>query len=127
MRDAGLEVREDSMGTIFGRWLGSEPSLPAVATGSHIDAIPLSGRFDGVLGVLGGVEAVAALRRAGFAPRRSLEVISFNSEEPTRFGLSCSGSRAMAGLLTPARVAALLDKQNRTFLDVVTAAGFGHP
>lgn len=118
--------REDSFGTIFGRWQGSEPSLPAVGTGSHTDAIPLSGRFDGVLGVLGGIEAVASLRRAGFSPRRSIDVVMFNSEEPTRFGLSCSGSRAMAGALTAARLASLKDSlSNASFKEVVAAAGFG--
>jgi len=119
-------TREDSFGTIFGRWQGSEPSLPAVGTGSHTDAIPLSGRFDGVLGVLGGIEAVASLRRVGFKPRRSIDVIMFNSEEPTRFGLSCSGSRAMAGALTAARLQTLKDSlSNHSFVEVVAAAGFG--
>lgn len=64
MAAAGLAVREDSFGSIFGRWVGSDPAAPAVGTGSHTDAIPLSGRFDGVLGVLGPIEAVLALRRA---------------------------------------------------------------
>ena len=118
--------RDDSFGTIFGRWVGSEPQLPAVGTGSHTDAIPLSGRFDGVLGVLGGIQAVASLRRAGFSPKRSIDVIMFNSEEPTRFGLSCSGSRAMAGALTAARLASLKDSlSNLTFAQVASAAGFG--
>ena len=118
---------EDSFGTIFGRLVGSEPSLPAVGTGSHTDAIPLSGRFDGVVGVLGGIEAAAALRRAGFVPRRSIDVVMFNSEEPTRFGLSCSGSRAMAGKLHAETLEALRDSinPNATFAQVVSAAGFG--
>ena len=56
--EAGLIVREDPIGNTFARWEGSRPDLPAVGTGSHIDAIPQSGRFDGTVGVLGGLEAI---------------------------------------------------------------------
>jgi hypothetical protein len=99
--DVGLAIREDAVGNIFARWEGAEPSLPAVGTGSHTDAIPNAGKYDGTVGVLGGFEALAALKRAGFQPRRSLEVVMFTSEEPTRFGLGCLGSRLMAGALPP--------------------------
>ena len=66
--EAGLVVREDPIGNTFARWEGLAPDLPAVGTGSHIDAIPHSGRFDGTVGVLGGLEAIRALRRGGFQP-----------------------------------------------------------
>src|SRR5262245_51187331 len=56
--DAGLAVREDAIGNMFGRWPGSDPKLPAVGTGSHTDAIPHSGRYDGTVGVLGGLAAI---------------------------------------------------------------------
>ncbi len=98
-REAGLAVREDAVGNTFARWTGADPDLPAVGTGSHIDAIPNAGRFDGTVGVLGGLEAIRALQRAGFRPRRSIELVIFTSEEPTRFGIGCFGSRLMAGLL----------------------------
>ena len=91
MSDAGLVIREDAMGNIFGRWVGSEPDLPAVGSGSHADAIPQSGLYDGCLGVIGPIEAIAALKRAGFKPKRSIEALMFTSEEPTRFGISCVG------------------------------------
>src|SRR5437016_1032523 len=68
---AGLEVREDPIGNTFARWIGSQPALAPVATGSHIDAIPNAGRFDGTVGVLGGLEAIRTLSRAGFRPKRS--------------------------------------------------------
>ena len=61
---AGLAVREDAVGNTFARWPGAEPELAAVATGSHIDAIPNAGRYDGTVGVLGGLEAIRALQRA---------------------------------------------------------------
>lgn len=104
-----LELREDAVGNIFARWAGREPQLPPIATGSHIDAIPNAGRYDGVVGVLGALEAMRALKSAGFQPRRSLELIVFTAEEPTRFGIGCLGSRMLAGALQPAAAVKLRD------------------
>ncbi len=117
--EAGLAVREDPVGNTFARWEGSEPALPAVATGSHIDAIPNAGRFDGTVGVLGGLEAIRALQRAGVKPRRSIELVIFTSEEPTRFGIGSFGSRMLAG----AHAGALRDAEGRTLDEVRMAAG----
>lgn len=64
-REIGLTIREDAVGNIFARWEGTEKSLPAVATGSHTNAIPNAGRYDGVVGVLGALEAFRALKAAG--------------------------------------------------------------
>jgi ureidoglycolate amidohydrolase len=66
--DAGLRVEEDAVGNTFARWTGSEPGLAPVATGSHIDAIPNAGAYDGTVGVLGGLEAIRSLQRAGYRP-----------------------------------------------------------
>ncbi|XP_010522490.1 PREDICTED: ureidoglycolate hydrolase [Tarenaya hassleriana] len=123
---AGLSVREDAVGNIFGRWVGSEPNLPAVATGSHIDAIPYSGKYDGVVGVLGAVEAINVLKRSGFKPKRSLEIILFTSEEPTRYGISCLGSRLLAGSqeLAEALKTTVVDGQNVSFLEAARSAGY---
>ncbi len=118
--EAGLDVREDPVGNTFARWTGSEPELPAVATGSHIDAIPNAGRFDGTVGVLGGLEAIRALQRSGARPRRSIELVIFTSEEPTRFGIGCFGSRMLAGTNS----GALRDAEGRTLDEVRRAAGF---
>src|ERR1022692_2489470 len=101
---AGLAVREDAVGNIFARWVGAEPDLAAIATGSHIDAIPHAGRYDGTVGVLGGLEAIRALQRRGATPRRSIELLIFSAEEPTRFGIGCFGSRLLAGCLDAATV-----------------------
>ena len=90
---AGLAVRCDAIGNIFARWNGAEPKLPAIGTGSHIDAIPNAGKYDGTVGVLGGLEAIRALQRSGFRPRNSIELLIFATEEPTRFGVGCLGSR----------------------------------
>jgi ureidoglycolate amidohydrolase len=121
--EAGLHVREDAVGNIFARWRGTDDAAPAVATGSHIDAIPHAGRYDGVVGVLGALEACKALRDAGFTPRRSLELIVFTAEEPTRFGLGCLGSRLLSGALSAGQAAALVDADGRSLHDWRAKAG----
>src|SRR5580700_7893301 len=73
--EAGLQIRQDAIGNIFARWVGSATSDAAVGTGSHVDAIPNAGKYDGVVGVLGGLEAIRGLRRSGFRPRRSIELV----------------------------------------------------
>src|ERR1035438_532607 len=87
---AGLNVREDAVGNIFARWVGTEPELAATATGSHIDAIPHAGRYDGTVGVLGGLEAIRALQQSGLKPRRSIELLIFSAAANTRFGILLS-------------------------------------
>src|SRR5260221_4212089 len=72
----------------------------AVGTVSPIVAIPNAGKYDGVVGVLGGLEAIRALQRSDFCPTRSIELILFTSEEPTRFGIGCLGSRILSGTFT---------------------------
>lgn len=123
-RDAGLTLREDAVGNIFARWEGSEPGLPAVGSGSHTDAIPNAGKYDGVVGVLGAFEALASLKRAGFKPKRSLEVVMFTAEEPTRFGLGCLGSRLMAGSISVAKAQGLRDRDGRSLDELRAAAGY---
>ena len=125
--EAGLDVREDPLGNTFARWTGSRRDLPAVASGSHIDAIPGAGRYDGTVGVLGAIEAVRALKRAGFRPARSIELILFTSEEPTRFGMGCLGSRALSGVLDPPALSALRDAEGRSLDEVRRGAGFVGP
>jgi ureidoglycolate amidohydrolase len=124
-REAGLTLREDAVGNLFARWMGRQPDLPPVATGSHIDAIPNAGRYDGVVGVLGAIEAVRALRRSGFAPTRSIELIVFTAEEPTRFGLGCLGSRLLSGALSAETAARLTDRAGDSLDFWREKAGYG--
>jgi ureidoglycolate amidohydrolase len=125
--EAGLIIREDAVGNTFARWVGDKPDLAPVGTGSHIDAIPNAGRFDGTVGVLGGLEAIRALNRAGYKPRRSIELLIFTSEEPTRFGIGCLGSRLLSGLLDPSAAAARKDTDGVSLDDARWAAGFEGP
>lgn len=122
--EAGLAVREDALGNTFARWEGTDAGEAAVATGSHIDAIPNAGRYDGTVGVLGGLEAMRALQMSGFRPRRPIELILFTSEEPTRFGLGCLGSRLLSGMLAAERAARLRDAEGKTLDEIRGEAGF---
>lgn len=96
MRELGLEVRIDPIDNIFGRRAGREDIAP-VMTGSHIDTVRTGGRFDGCLGVLGGLEVVRTLNGAGIATRRPLVVAVFTDEEGARFHPDMAGSLAYAG------------------------------
>jgi N-carbamoyl-L-amino-acid hydrolase len=80
--------------------------------------------YDGTVGVLGGLEAMRALKHAGLRPRRSIELIMFTSEEPTRFGIGCLGSRLLSGTLDPSRADSLKDKDGSSLSAIRTTAGF---
>ena len=92
MREAGLSIRVDPAGNLIGRLEGSEPGLPALVTGSHLDTVPTGGHFDGALGVMAGLEVVRTLQEQGQRLRHPLELIAFADEESTMVG--CKG---MAG------------------------------
>lgn len=123
-QEAGLTVREDAVGNTFARWTGSDPSAPVVGTGSHIDAIPNAGKYDGVVGVLGGLEAIRALQQSAFRPKNSIELLIFTAEEPTRFGIGCLGSRLLSGTLSAEAASKLTDNDAATLDEVRRSAGF---
>ncbi|MBK1832895.1 Zn-dependent hydrolase [Roseibacillus ishigakijimensis] len=99
MKEAGLQVSRDGAGNVSGLLEGSEPDLPRVLVGSHLDTVPCAGTLDGSLGVMAALESLHAMTEAGVRPRHSIEVISFSDEEG-RFG-GMFGSQAVAGKLTP--------------------------
>ena len=120
---AGLSIRQDAVGNTFARWTGFDSAAAAVGTGSHIDAIPNAGKYDGVVGVLGALEAIRSLQAAEFRPRHSIELLVFTSEEPTRFGIGCLGSRLLAGTLSPEAASKLRDKDGESLNEVRRKAG----
>lgn len=122
--EAGLAIREDAVGNTFARWNGNRPDETAVATGSHIDAIPNAGRYDGTVGVLGGLEAIRALKQSGFSPMHPIELVIFTSEEPTRFGIGCLGSRLLSGNRDTSADEKLKDRDGQTLREARNAAGF---
>jgi len=130
---AGFSVRTDAVGNTFLRWQGMDAELGAVGTGSHTDAIPHAGMYDGTIGVLGGLEAMRSLKEAGFTPKRSIETLMFTSEEPTRFGIGCIGSRLLGGVIDAEEADRLRDRlpetdpnaeAGLTLADVRADAGF---
>ncbi|WGI25179.1 Zn-dependent hydrolase [Halomonas alkaliantarctica] len=100
MQSAGLATRLDDAGNLIGTLPGSEPALAPLVLGSHIDTVPSGGRYDGILGVLAGLEAVQSLAESRIQLRHDVEVIDFLSEEPSEYGISCVGSRGMVGDLS---------------------------
>jgi beta-ureidopropionase / N-carbamoyl-L-amino-acid hydrolase len=98
MKEAGLEVRIDPAGNVFGRRPGSA-KLPVLLFGSHVDSVPHGGNFDGVLGTLGAIEVVRTLNANHVKTRHPLEVVVWTNEEGPHFGISAFGSSAAAGTL----------------------------
>ncbi len=98
MKAAGLAVHVDAVGNVIGKRPGRNDH-PAIMLGSHIDTVDGGGRFDGMVGVLGAIELARCLEGSEISLDHPLEVVSFFAEEPTDFGVSAIGSRAMAGVL----------------------------
>jgi N-carbamoyl-L-amino-acid hydrolase len=96
--EAGLETRIDAAGNLIGRRAGSGGGRGAIMLGSHSDTVPDGGRFDGVAGVVAALEVARALGERGIALSHDLEVVDFLAEEVSIFGVSCIGSRGMAGV-----------------------------
>lgn len=124
---ADLQVRADAVGNMFIRLEGSEPLLPAIGTGSHIDAIPFAGKYDGTVGALGGLEAIRAIKESGQQLKRSIELIIFTAEEPTRFGIGCFGSRLLAGALPSSCDETFKDSAGNSLAELRTSAGYHGP
>ncbi|WP_341535022.1 allantoate amidohydrolase [Acetobacter sacchari] len=101
MQEAGMTVSLDPAGNILGRYEGLTPGAPALLVGSHVDSVKDAGSYDGMLGVMLGVELVDAFHRAGRRLPFALEVIGFGDEEGSRFPSYMLGSRSVAGVLPP--------------------------
>jgi hydantoinase/carbamoylase family amidase len=124
MVEEGLSVSWDEAGNLFGRLPGSDSSRAEVWTGSHLDTVPNGGRFDGALGVVVGLEAVAALRESG--PPSTLAVVACRYEEGWRFGGGCFGSRAICGSLPPSELTTT-DAHGVSVREALDALGFSGP
>ena len=122
METAGLSVSMDAGGNLSGRRAGSVPNAPTLMLGSHTDTVVGGGRFDGILGVLAALEVAHCLHDAGHQLSHALEVVDFLSEEPSDYGASCVGSRALAGTLTPALLAQT-NAEGETLESAVRRAG----
>lgn len=123
MKEIGMSVSIDAIGNIFGCYEGTNPDLAPVWTGSHIDTVLNAGIFDGMAGIVCGLEAVRLMYNAQIKPKRSIYVNIYTSEEPTRFGLSCLGSRALSGHLKLEGTKELYDCDGNSLYEVLKEVG----
>src|SRR5687768_15228991 len=101
MAEAGMSVRTDPLMSVFGRYEGRQPGAPAIMLGSHIDTVLDAGRYDGSLGVLAAIAAVAELRDRGERLDHAVEVAAFGEEEGSRFPAHILTSSALTGAVEP--------------------------
>ncbi len=125
--ELGCSLRRDAIGNLFARRAGLDDTLPAVATGSHIDTQPTGGRFDGNYGVLAGLEVLATLNDAGQATRAPLEVCVWTNEEGSRFVPVMMGSGVYAGAFTLAHALAACDTEGISVQEALAATGQAGP
>ncbi len=124
---AGCSIQIDRLGNIFARRAGSEPSLPPVAIGSHLDTQICGGRYDGILGVLCGLEVVRTLNDRGLTTKRGIEVICWTNEEGARFSPPMMGSMAFAKVLPLESVLATTDDSGITVEQALDGIGYAGP
>lgn len=96
--EIGIPTRMDEAGNVIARFEGKDPTLPAILMGSHLDTVPDGGKYDGVVGCVGGLAVCEAMKKSGYTPNHSIEVIVFTDEEGYRFGSGLSGSSAICGV-----------------------------
>ena len=118
-RAIGLSVSVDEAANLFFRREGTDPALAPVLTGSHMDSQPEGGRFDGIWGVVAGLEALNALHDAGVATRRAIELVAWTNEEGGRFRPGCTGSMSWSGHTKPAAFRAILDGDGIAYGDAL--------
>ena len=115
--ELNMEVTRDEIGNIFALMRGTEPDLPSIMVGSHLDSQPTGGKYDGALGVLCALEIARALYAAGQRPKRSLEIVNFANEEGARFAPPMMGSGVFAGVFDLAKTLQTTDFDGVTIAD----------
>lgn len=121
---AGCAVKVDRMGSMFARREGTDPSLPPVMLGSHLDTQPTGGKFDGVLGVLGALEVMRTLQDLDIKTRHPIEMVNWTNEEGSRFAPACTASGVFAGVLSLEDALAIKDTDGKTMGDELARIGF---
>ena len=123
-REAGLAVEVDGIGNLFARRAGTDPSLPPVAMGSHLDSQPSGGKFDGAYGVMAGLEVLRTLNDAGIRTRAPMQVVSWTNEEGSRFTPVLMGSGVFSGVFTLEHVRAQQDLDGVSVGDALESIGY---
>ena len=117
--EVGAAVSVDAAANLWLRLEGTDPRAAAVITGSHMDTQPNGGRFDGIYGVIAGLEALTALQQSGTKPRRPVEVVAWTNEEGGRFAPGCMGSMAWSGFRRIEEFADVVDPDGVRFADAL--------
>jgi beta-ureidopropionase / N-carbamoyl-L-amino-acid hydrolase len=125
--EAGLHHEQDAIGNMFLRRDGSDAAAGAVAFGSHLDTVPTGGRFDGVFGVLAGLEVMRALDQAGLRTRAPLELVNWMNEEGSRFRPAMMGSRVFAGDMELEAALAITDDAGISVAEALKSSGQAGP
>ena len=123
-REAGCSVRVDAVGNIYARRPGKDDALAPVMTGSHLDTQPTGGKYDGVFGVLSGLEVIRTLNDLNYETERPVEVTVWTNEEGCRFAPAMMGSGVAIGKFDLDEVYALADADGKTFRDELDAIGY---
>jgi allantoate deiminase len=123
MAEAGMAVRRDAAMNLIGRYEGKAQDAPALVIGSHIDSVRNAGAYDGPLGIMLGIEAVAALSSSGVHMPFAVEIYAFGDEEGSRFPAAMLTSRAVAGTLDPAALD-MADRDGVRLADLVDLAAY---
>ena len=122
--DAGMAMDLDRMGNMFMRLEGAEPDLDPVYIGSHLDTQPTGGKYDGVLGVLSGLEVIRSIRDMGLTTRRPIVVVNWTNEEGSRFAPAMLASGVFAGVLTEDYANGRTDAEGKRFGDELDRIGW---
>jgi beta-ureidopropionase / N-carbamoyl-L-amino-acid hydrolase len=119
----GLDLVVDRNGNQWAWWGDPDTDGPGVATGSHLDSVPDGGAYDGPLGIVSAFAAIDVLRARGWSPAQPVAVVAFTDEEGARFGIACTGSRLLTGVLNPDRARGLTDSDGNTLAQAMARAG----
>jgi len=124
MAEAGMEVRVDDMGTMYGWLAGSDPDALPICSGSHMDTQPNGGRYDGLYGVMAALEAICSIRDQGISTKSPLVAINWTNEEGARFVPPMLASGVVAGIFEKDWVYDIRDKDGMRFYDELTRIGY---
>lgn len=116
----------DPIGNLIGTYVGREPELTAVMSGSHLDTVPAGGNFDGALGIVAALECVRSWQEEGYLPKRTVQVIATIEEECTAFGMACFGVRVRGGEFKKQKPESIVHLTGGSLAECLQAAGLPH-
>lgn len=126
MLESGMLAEVDPIGNLIGTYVGREPELTAVMSGSHLDTVPAGGNFDGALGIVAALECVRSWQEEGYRPKRTVQVIVTIEEECTAFGMACFGVRVRGGEFKKQKPEFIVHLTGGSLAECLQAAGLPH-